>query len=128
MDELAKKLIGILSQHPQIKLAILFGSQATGHARPTSDIDLAVLADQPIDTHLKLELIERVGFELGRAADIVDLHSAQEPLLGQVFKGKKLLGDTAAYARLLTKHLLNTADFLPLRERILKERQAAWMQ
>jgi hypothetical protein len=28
---------------------------------------------------------------------------------------------------LLSRHLLNTADFLPLRERILNERRTAWI-
>ena len=63
--------------------------------------------------------------EFGRSADIVDLYHAPEPILGQVLRGQKLLGDTATYARLLTRHVLNTADFLPLRQRILAERRAA---
>jgi hypothetical protein len=60
--------------------------------------------------------------------DIVDLYHAEEPILGQVFKGTRLLGDDATYARLLTRHLLNTADFVPLRQRILAERRNAWIK
>jgi len=55
------------------------------------------------------------------------VYHAPEPILGQVFKGKKLLGDNPTYAALLTRHLLNTADFLPLQQRILAERRAAWI-
>ena len=59
--------------------------------------------------------------------DLVDLHTAGEPLLGQVFKGQRLLGSTTLYAQLLSRHLIDSADFLPLQQRILKERRDAWL-
>ena len=68
-----------------------------------------------------------IGSALGRPVDIVDLHDAGEPILGQVFKGERILGLDSVYASLLSRHLLNTADFLPLRQRILKERREAWI-
>ncbi len=74
-----------------------------------------------------MELIEAIGAEFGRAVDIVDLYDAAEPILGQVLKGKRLLGDNQTYTRLLTKHLINVADFVPLQQRILAERRAAWI-
>jgi len=58
--------------------------------------------------------------------DIVDVNEAPDPILGEVFKGQRLLGDDTAYAQLLTRHLLNTA--VPLRERILKERRDRWIR
>ena len=77
---------------------------------------------------LKLELVEMIGARFGRPVDIVDLYYAAEPILGQVFKGKRLLGDDVTYARLLTKHLINNADFAPLQQRILDERRNAWIK
>ena len=126
MATLDKQLIQLLSRYPQFALAILFGSQVAGNATKDSDIDLALLADTPISSSLKLELIELIGAHFGLPVDIVDLFYAPEPILGQVFKGRRLLGDDATFAKLLTKHLLNTADFVPLQQRILAERQAAW--
>ena len=117
-----------MSQYPQFELAILFGSQATGDATGESDIDLALLSGTPISSSLKLELVELIGARFGLPVDIVDLYFAAEPILGQVFKGKRLLGDDATYARLLTKHLINTADFVPLQQRILAERRDAWIK
>ncbi len=125
---LHKQLATFLSKYPEIKLAILFGSQATGNARANSDIDLALLAELPLSSDFKLCLMQSIGVKFGRPADIIDLHSAPEPILGQVFKGIKLYGDNTLYAKLLTKHLLNSADFLPLRQRILTERRNQWIK
>lgn len=38
------QLTALLMQFPQIKLALLFGSQASGNVRSDSDIDLGILA------------------------------------------------------------------------------------
>jgi predicted nucleotidyltransferase len=128
MSNLHKQLARFLSQYPQFELAILFGSQAKGDTTAESDIDLALLSDVPISSSLKLELIELIGARFGCPVDIVDLYYAAEPILGQVFKGKRLLGDNATYASLLTKHLINTADFVPLQQRILTERRNSWIK
>lgn len=128
MSTLDKQLARFVSRYPEFKLAILFGSQATGNVTGDSDIDLALLSDAPISSSMKLQLIEQIGARFGRPVDIVDLFFAAEPVLGQVFKGKRLLGDDATYARLLTRHLINTADFVPLQQRILTERRNAWIK
>ena len=126
MAAIDEQLTRFLTRYPDLKLAMLFGSQTTGQASPGSDIDLGLLFDTPLSGSDKLGIIEAIGAEFGRPVDIVDLFYAPEPVTGQVFKGKRLLGDDTVYAELLTKHLVNTADFLPLRERILAERRTAW--
>ncbi|MCP4045875.1 MAG: nucleotidyltransferase domain-containing protein [Gammaproteobacteria bacterium] len=50
----------------EFKLAILLGSQATGNATGNSDIDLALLADAPISSTKKLQLVEQIGAKFGR--------------------------------------------------------------
>ena len=128
MASIEKQLVQCLAKYPNLKLAILFGSQATGTATPSSDIDLALLADQALSSDYLTQLIEDLGMDFGCPIDIIDLYDAPEPILGQVFKGRRLLGDNSTYAQLLTKHLLNTADFVPLQQRILKERREAWIK
>ena len=122
-----ERLTALLSRYPQIKLAILFGSQVTGNARPDSDIDLGLLAQTPLTADFKLQLIQTIGAEFGRPVDIVDLYPVPEPITGQVFKGIRLVGSDTTYAELLTRHLLNVADFLPLHRRILTERRNRWI-
>ncbi len=127
MKVLERQLTEILARHSELRLAILFGSQASGGVTRDSDIDVAVLADSPLSAEFKLALMQQIALECGRPVDLVDLHTAGEPVLGQVLKGKRLLGSDASYARLLTRHLLDAADFLPLQRRILAERKAAWI-
>ena len=121
-----ERLIRILRRRPNIRLAILFGSRAGGNVHPDSDIDLALLADEPLSRATVLELMEAIGGEFGCPVDIIDLYHVPQPITGQVFKGIRLLGDNRTYAELLTRHLIDSADFLPMRHRVLAERQAAW--
>jgi len=60
------QLTALLSQYPHIKLALLFGSQATGKARPDSDIDLGILAQEPLSAEFKLRLMQTIGADFGR--------------------------------------------------------------
>jgi len=128
MSTFHQQLTQFLSPYPEFKLVILFGSQANGNVTGESDIDIAILSHTPLSSSMKLELIEKIGARFGRPVDIVDLYHAAEPILGQVFKGQRLLGDDATFAALLTKHLFNTADFVPLQQRILTERRNAWIK
>ncbi len=127
---LTQQLTTLLSHHPVIKLAILFGSRAdparTKHFG--SDIDLAIMTEGSISNHFKMELMQAISTELDCPVDIVVVNDAPEPILGEILKGQRLLGDNNTYAQLLARHLLNTADFLPLRQRILKERRERWIQ
>ena len=127
MTAIQEQLLRALSGFPEIRLALLFGSRASGRPRADSDIDLAVLADSPLAPERRACLIEAVAQATGCPVDLVDLYHAPEPVLGEALKGVRLLGNAAAHAQLVTRHVLNAADFLPLRERILTERRSAWI-
>ena len=118
----------VLKKHPQIILAVLFGSLARDTAGIDSDIDLAVSAGKPLDVNEKMQLIMDLAESIGRPVDLVDFMTIGEPLLGQIIKGgRKVLGDDSLYALMLSKHLFNQADFMPYRNRILRERRLAWI-
>lgn len=119
----------VLNDYPNIRLAILFGSLASGSAKHDSDLDLAVdMGGRALEQKEKIQLIAELAVALGRPVDLVDLFSAGEPLLGQIIsRGKRLLGDDTRYAFILSKHLFNQADFMPYRSRILSERRRAWI-
>lgn len=118
----------VLDRYPDIRLALLFGSLAKGRARPESDLDLAVGYGRAMRAVDKLALIADLAEALGRPVDLVDLATVGEPLLGEVLAhGMRIIGNDEAYARLLLRHLYDAADFLPYRDRILRERRSAWI-
>ncbi|MBI1285839.1 MAG: nucleotidyltransferase domain-containing protein [Thiobacillus sp.] len=126
--DLPHTLRQVLAEHGGVRLAILFGSRATGRAAAQSDLDLAVMMAAPMEAADKVALIERLALATGMPIDLIDLKQVGEPLLGQILKhGIRLVGSDTDYATLLSRHLFDAADFLPYRNRILAERRRAWI-
>ena len=61
-----------------------FGSQAKGTARRDSDVDLAVLAHDPIPNLHRFELTQELALQLHRDVDLVDLRNASTVMRMQV--------------------------------------------
>lgn len=121
-------LRAVLAAFPHIELALLFGSIARGQEHPQSDLDIAVGARRALTAAQKIALIAALAAHTGRPVDLVDLCAVGEPLLGQILRhGRRLLGSDTAYAQLISRHLVEHADFMPYRARILAERRAAWI-
>jgi predicted nucleotidyltransferase len=118
----------VLTQFPQVSLAILFGSVALGRQRPDSDLDIAIAANHPLSADEKMAIISTLAERFGRPIDLIDLSVAAEPLLGQVVRhGRRILGSDTQYGELIRRHLFEQADFMPYRNRILAERRQAWI-
>ncbi len=122
------RLRDFLAQRGDVELAIVYGSVAAGMAGFDSDLDLAVDLGRELSAADKVELISGLAELTGRPVDLVDLRSVGVPLLGQILAhGKRLLGSNTRYAELVSRNLFDAADFLPLRNRILKERRERWI-
>ena len=118
----------VFARHPEIRMALLFGSLATGRAHPDSDIDLAVGAGRALTVAERMRLIAELAEATGRPVDLIDLHAVGEPLLGQILKrGRRIFGSNGAYAELIKRHVFEEADFMPYQRRILAERRRAWI-
>jgi predicted nucleotidyltransferase len=77
-----ERLRAALAKGPPLRLAVLFGSRASGRARTESDFDIGVV---PVDTDLPLHDELALAGELSAAVDAeVDLVrlDADDPLLG----------------------------------------------
>jgi len=112
----------------EVRMAIIFGSLAKHKARFNSDLDIAVLAEKKITPALKLKLINSLACLVGRPIDLIDLNDVGEPLLGEILQhGKMIIGNATLKGSLLTRHLLDVADFVPYQTRILDERRNAWI-
>jgi predicted nucleotidyltransferase len=78
----AEQISGALAGRTDVRLALLFGSEARGTAGPKSDVDLAI--DAPgLDT---LELCAFLAEAIGRDVDVVRLEEAGIPLLQKVLR------------------------------------------
>jgi uncharacterized protein len=117
-----------LEQFPQVSLAMLFGSAVLGRQQPQSDLDIAVAAKRPLTANEKIAIIGALAERTGRPIDLVDLNGVAEPLLGQVVRhGRRILGSDTLYGELISRHLIEQADFMPYRARLLAERRLAWI-
>lgn len=126
MDEL-DLLAVLLSAQPGIVFAAVFGSVAEGTQRPDSDLDVGVLADVPLTPRRRQRLIREMAQLAGRPVDLVDLHDAGPAVLLSALRGQRLVGrGGAANAALLARAWTDAADFLPVREDILRRRRIAW--
>ena len=127
-SELGAKLQKVLSHFQGIELAIVFGSAATGQLRFDSDLDIAVKFRHALGIEQKIAMIETLAEQTGRPIDLIDLYDPPEPLLGQILKyGVRLIGSDTTYANLVSRHLVEQVDFMPLVNRMLKERREAWL-
>ena len=92
LASLIDALRGVLVQVPEVWLALLFGSQATGKARADSDVDIAFLG------HIKdrLDLSARLSQVCAREVDLVSLHDPSFPLLEEVIRDGVLIYEADA--------------------------------
>ncbi|MCK8516955.1 nucleotidyltransferase domain-containing protein [Methylonatrum kenyense] len=119
----------VVSADENVLVAIVFGSVGSGHHGPESDLDVAVLGRSPLSAERRARLIRQLAAEAGRPVDLVDLRTAGLPVLRSALAGGKriLCKDQAAYAGLVSRMLLDNADFEPYRSRMLQERRNAWI-
>lgn len=126
--EFVQRLRHALACEGDFKVALLFGSQASGTATEDSDIDIALLGDEPLTVAKVIAVVDRLGPEFDKAIDIIDLYHAPEPVTGEALHGLRLLGNDEDFAELLIRHLDNVEDFIPLQRRILDERRSRWLR
>ena len=74
----------IIKSVPDLIALYRFGSQAKGTARRDSDVDLAVLAHDPIPNLRRFELAQELALQLHRDVDLVDLRNASTVMRMQV--------------------------------------------
>ena len=118
-----------MKKDPSIKLIIIFGSRAKGTAGKTSDYDVAVLADRPLELEDKFQLSRDLAEEYGYNEDlmeIVDLWSAPPLLLHEIAKSGKLLKgsdlDFLLFRVSAWKQYQDTAKLRKLQKEQLKQR------
>jgi predicted nucleotidyltransferase len=115
-------LVNCLAAQPDVLAAYLFGSYATGRARPESDVDVAVLlsgTDEMERFERRLRLMGEVEEALGRRpADVVVLNDAPPLLAHQVLMHGRLIfeRDRAARVEFEVRAGQVYTDLVPMRQ------------
>ncbi len=91
---LLSKLMAALRTEREVRLAVLFGSTATGENTPVSDVDLLVVRREP-DWRSHAALRTRLRGALGRPVDLIELAQAEQlpALLADVLREGRVLID-----------------------------------
>jgi len=77
----------------------LFGSRTADAVHEESDIDIAVLPTEPLDSSLRWDLQEDLAIALHSPVDLVDLRSASTVMRFQVVANGELLFESDRTAR-----------------------------
>ena len=122
--DLLQTVANTLAKEPGLMVAIVYGSAATGKMHRDSDVDVAVLCDQPLDVDARLALWGKLTDALRREVDLVDLHGLGGEILHQILtKGRVVIkNDVQAYFRLLQRMVYNAEDFMPQVRQVLRRR------
>ena len=95
-------LRGTLRTQPSVRLAVLFGSAATGEDRPDSDVDL-LIEHSTGDLEKIVELRRRLRADTGQPIHIVSLEDArQSPMLlaDVLYEGRVIVDRDGTWQRL----------------------------
>jgi uncharacterized protein len=106
----------VLAAGPPLRLAVLFGSHATGRARPDSDVDIAILPIDPdLDFHQENRLATELAWALGREVDLVRADRVPTYLKWHIARDGKLLlaAPPSELTRFRAAAASEYADFAP---------------
>lgn len=124
-DVLEISLKRALERVPQVVVAYLFGSRATGRARPNSDLDLAVQFAPGLDAtgreRAVRDVLRELGLELGELGergDVVDIARVGNAVAFRAVRDGRcvLCRDRAARVRLEATIARRYDDEAPYRE------------
>ena len=130
MDKaLERELKRFLDGEDDLVLALVFGSVATGRARPGSDLDIAVAGLAPMGSERLADLALGVSRLAGREVDILDLREAHGTILERILAEgvPVLMKSRQTWEEILRRHVFEEADFMPLYRRLLKERRERFL-
>jgi predicted nucleotidyltransferase len=83
-------VVEIARAAPAVVALYIFGSRANGTAAAASDLDLAVLADRPLELAALVDLQQRFQDVAAFRVDVVDLRSAEAYLALDVVRGDRV--------------------------------------
>ena len=77
----------------KLEVSYLFGSHAAGRATDGSDLDLAVLTNEPMTREEVWQIAQKLAIRLGTEVDLINLMDCNTVLSMQIIEEGKLLFD-----------------------------------
>ena len=123
-EAVSRALVQEFGRADTLRMLVLFGSRARGRQRASSDVDLAVAMDAPLQGQEQQHLQASISAALRTDTDLVDLLSAPSHLVSQILRhGEILVGARSpALGSIIAKMVSEREDIAPYQRRILEER------
>lgn len=85
-DALQPALDALRQAIPGLLAVYVYGSVARDEAHDGSDVDIAILAEHPVDAVERFDLAGKLASQLGRDVDLLDLKQASTVMRAQVME------------------------------------------
>ncbi len=122
--KIAQAVSSALREDQRVALGYLFGSAVTDHMGPLSDVDVAVLPLEGVDSvSFPGELMDKLCRTLQtNQVDLIDLSTASIPLRYGIIKDGRLLlsRDEALRQRFESQTVMRYLDIQPMRKRCFR--------
>jgi predicted nucleotidyltransferase len=118
IDEKQRATVRDWCQQNRVRLAVLFGSQATGNTHAQSDVDIAIWAEEPVVAERKLQWLVELETIFANDVSLVFVSPRLDPTLGfEIVKHGQLLFEQVEELWLIERSRLWHAynDSLPFR-------------
>jgi len=121
LDSIIATLQSVFASFPRIELVILFGSAVKGRLTTSSDLDVAVAAENSLSTEEKIAIVASLSAHYPWDIDLIDLQAVSGPILQQALCNGRVVVKRSPrlLAFLMKKMWFNQADMMPLAKRML---------
>lgn len=116
-DAIIEQIRSRLEAHPEVTLAVLYGSVALGRISRQSDVDLAISSEGGLEPESCLSLSLQLTRALSREVSVVEMDKMEGVILQEVLmKGVFLKRNPAVLLRHVFRLQEFTEDVLPFHE------------
>jgi uncharacterized protein len=112
----------------EVKLALVYGSAAKDELKRHSDVDIAILGEEPFEFPSLLGMRGDLEAALGREIDLIDLARSQGLIFHRAITGGRVVKkEPRLLAECSIRAIAFTEDFLPYIRRIRSARIARFL-
>jgi uncharacterized protein len=121
-DTIKDTIRRILADYPDLKVSFVFGSLVKDRLTESSDIDIAVAADQPLTPAKKIAILAALTKAIKMPVDLIDLQQVSGPILQQALcSGERVFNKSPVLlAAIMQRMWYEQADMMPYVKRMLK--------